>query len=235
MSSVAGVNPLEATFCLLKALRDEIREVREMLEEERRARGSETADLAAQVQELRTSKQRRFEETDNVIDQMKADMLSRFQKLQVQLEHAVADKMARFEKLEAKVESESIDRKGMIQAVTKQVNQEAAQWRVRHEMSDREVKDHKRQAEIHVNNHRQRHDDLREEVERLSSILRDNSMARDPFRHFAAKGTLPALSVSAPSAISTRAGSPMLTERGMNRACFACDSPLSRPHSSLAP
>jgi len=232
------VNPLEATFCLLKALRDEIREVRDMLEEERRARGCETADLAAQLQSLREAKEQRFEEVDNALEDLKADMLSRFSKLQVQLEEAVADKVVRFDKLEAKVDSESIDRKGMIQAVNKRIAQEASQWRVRAETSDREVKDHKREAEIHVNNGHRRHDDLREEVERIAAILRDNSMARDPFRHFSNKPALPALSTSAPSApISIlRPKSPIHTDRSFNRSCLGCakcDSPFQREMNSL--
>merc|ERR1719492_184582 len=133
---------------------------------------------------------------------MKADMFKRFQSLQVQLEKVVADKIARFEKLEAKVESDSIDHKGMVQAVSKRMAQEASQWRTRAEISDRDIKDHKNEAEVHVSNSRRRHEDLREEVERIAMILRDNTMARDPFRHFAAKPTLRPLSAS-PSALST--------------------------------
>jgi len=221
------VNPLEATFCLLKALRDEIREVRDMLEEERQARGCEVTDLAAQIQELRGA-EHRFSDIDNAIEDMKADMLSRFQKLQGQMEQVVADKIARFEKLEATMESESNDRKVGFQAVNKRLTQEAQQWRVRADTSDKEIKEHKRQADINGSNIRQRHEDLREEVERLAAILRDNSMARDPFRHFPGKPKLPTLSASAPSAMSTasplsmsRAASPIQTERSMNRICMS--------------
>jgi len=205
MSTALGaVNPLEATFCLLKALRDEIREVRDMLEEEKRARGTETAELAAQLQALRDAKIQRFEETENAIEEMKTDMQHRCQKLQVQTEKVVADKVARFEKIEAQVDVASIDHKGMVQAVNKRLAQEASQWRMRADVSDREIKDHKNQAEIHVNNHRRCHEDLREEVERIASLLRENSMARDPFRHFAAKPMLRPLSASpSPSAMST--------------------------------
>lgn len=232
---VQDVNPLEATFCLLKALRDEIREMREMLDEERQAREREDADLAAQVKELRGTEQGHFGEIDNAIEDMKADVLSRFQKLQEQMEQVVKDKLARFEKLEATVDSESNDRKSMFQAVNKRLTQDAQQWRVRAEMSDRELKDHKRQAEIYGSNTRQRHEDLQEEVERLAVILRDNSMARDPFRHFTAKPKLPALGTTAPPAVSTatqlsfRAGSPIQTERSMNRVtigtCTKCEFP----------
>lgn len=230
------VNPLEATFCLLKALRDEIREMHEMLDEERQARGSEIADLAAQLKELRGTEQRRFGEIDDAIEEMKADTLSRFQKLQGQMEQVVKDKLARFEKLEAAVDAESSDSKAMFQAVSKRVTQEAQQWRVRAEMSDRELKDHKRQSEIRGSNARQRHEELHEEVERLAAILRDNSMARDPFRHFTAKPKLPALSATPPPAASPatnlssfRAGSPIQTERSMNRvtiaSCTKCEFP----------
>lgn len=186
----------------MKSLREEILEVREMLEEERRARGSETADLAAQVQELRHAKQQRFEEVDSAIEEMKADMLLRFRNLQVRMEKVVADTNARFEKLEAQVEADSIDHKGMVQAVSKRMAQEASQWRTRADIADRDIKDHKSQAEVHVGNSRRRHEDLREEVERIAVILRDNTMARDPFRHFSAKPMLRPLSAS-PSALST--------------------------------
>jgi len=158
------VNPLEATFCLLKSMRHEIEELREMLDEERRARGGETANLAAQVQE-------RMDQTASV-------------------------KEERFEILEAKMESESSDRTAMCQAVSKRLTHEASQLRERAETVDKEVQDQKRQFKIHGADDWQRHEDLRMEVDRLSAILRDNSLAKDPFRHFPAKQMLPALSTS---------------------------------------
>jgi len=181
------------------------------------------------VRELRASKNQRFAEIDEAVEGNKADMLSRFQNLQVQMAQVVADKNARFEKLEATVESESIDRKGMFQAINKRLTQEAQQWRVRAETSDREMKDHKRQAEIYGSNSRQRIEELREEVERIAAILRDNSMARDPFRHFTAKPALPAFGGSATIRPISRVGSPLQTERSMlqtersmNRTCLGC-------------
>jgi len=190
------VNPLEATFCLLKSMRHEIEELREMLDEERRARGGETANLAAQVQELRGAKQQRFKEVDDTIEDIKTDTLTRFQKLQERMDQTASVKEERFEILEAKMESESSDRTAMCQAVSKRLTHEASQLRERAETVDKEVQDQKRQFKIHGADDWQRHEDLRMEVDRLSAILRDNSLAKDPFRHFPAKQMLPALSTS---------------------------------------
>jgi len=143
------VNPLEATFCLLKSMRHEIEELREMLDEERRARGGETANLAAQVQELRGAKQQRFKEVDDTIEDIKTDTLTRFQKLQERMDQTASVKEERFEILEAKMESESSDRTAMCQAVSKRLTHEASQLRERAETVDKEVQDQKRQFKIH--------------------------------------------------------------------------------------
>lgn len=198
------VNPLEATFCLLKTLRDEIREMREVQDEDRRIHGCEIAELAAQLRELRADKDQRLEEVDKVMEEMKGDMFSRFQNLQSHVKLAVQDKNARFEQLEVKVEEAMAERKDIFQTLNKRLSQEAQVWRVHAETSDRVMKDHKRQAEIYGSNSRQRHEELREEVERIAALFRDNSMARDPFRHFPARSTkLPALCASAPAKLST--------------------------------
>jgi len=178
------VNPLEATFCLLQALRNEIGEMREQLDEERRNRSTETAELSRQVRVLTDVLAEPNEDLPASIEKLKDDTLVRIRRLQEHIDKQVSFHAARFEELEEKLGLESNDRKAMLQLVNTRIRQEVAHWKVHAERADREMKEHTRLAEIHGSKSKQHHNDLCEEVNRLSSILCHNTMARDPFRHF---------------------------------------------------
>mmetsp|Transcript_104681 Transcript_104681/g.332970 ORF Transcript_104681/g.332970 Transcript_104681/m.332970 type:complete len:308 (-) Transcript_104681:65-988(-) len=177
-------NPLEATFFLLKGLRDELQELRDELAEEKKARTGENKIIAAQVKELKGTELQHHSEVLAMIEELRAAKLSRFEQFESFVDQALSEKATRFQKLETKLEAEITERKGMVQALNKRLGAEAQQMKVRAEKHERDVKEHKRTAELASSGHRQRHDELRQEVERIAGLLRENSMARDPFRHF---------------------------------------------------
>lgn len=183
-------NPLEATFLLLRGLRGEIHELREQLAEERRARICENKSFAVQLQDLRGAELQHHSEMLAMLEELRAEKTARIDRLEDFIENALKEKAVRFENIEAKVEVEITERKAVIQALNKRLGAEAAQWRVRSEKQDREVKENRRIADLAASGARHRHDELRLEVERIASLLRENTMARDPFRHFPPHGTM---------------------------------------------
>eukprot|EP00408_Alexandrium_pacificum_P039943 CAMPEP_0171279982 /NCGR_PEP_ID=MMETSP0790-20130122/65663_1 /TAXON_ID=2925 /ORGANISM="Alexandrium catenella, Strain OF101" /LENGTH=290 /DNA_ID=CAMNT_0011749183 /DNA_START=61 /DNA_END=929 /DNA_ORIENTATION=+ len=179
-------NPLEATFLLLRGLRGEIHELREQLAEERRARICENKSFAVQLQDLRGAELQHHSEMLAMLEELRAEKTARIDRLEDFIENALKEKAVRFENIEAKVEVEITERKAVIQALNKRLGAEAAQWRVRSEKQDREVKENRRIADLAASGARHRHDELRLEVERIASLLRENTMASGPVQALSA-------------------------------------------------
>mmetsp|Transcript_151937 Transcript_151937/g.279520 ORF Transcript_151937/g.279520 Transcript_151937/m.279520 type:complete len:177 (-) Transcript_151937:146-676(-) len=115
---------------------------------------------------------------------------TRFEKFEKYVEEIRQTTNTRIERLECKVDAEISDRFRVCQDILKKTSADTAQWRRRADRIDKDLVEHKSNTDTVHSDHAKRHDNLKEEVSKLQCVLRENTMAKDPFKHFR-PGVLP--------------------------------------------
>lgn len=178
-------NPFDSTFELLQVLREEIQEVRLAIVDECHERAQETSDLRQIIIELQHSKNDKFDQVCNTVEELRAQKTARFDKIEAYVEELRHTKTQRFEILDSKVETEINHREHSCRALDKTIQVEVAHILSFIQKIDKQIVDHKKIAELVHTHVKSAHEELVVEVDRLGCILRDNTMTRDPMKHFA--------------------------------------------------
>eukprot|EP00927_Polykrikos_kofoidii_P037451 TRINITY_DN31603_c0_g1_i1.p1 TRINITY_DN31603_c0_g1~~TRINITY_DN31603_c0_g1_i1.p1 ORF type:complete len:280 (-),score=49.11 TRINITY_DN31603_c0_g1_i1:307-1146(-) len=218
-------NPFESTFHLLRALRDEIQDLKTEVEAVKAAKLDRFKRLEDKVEDLRKATSSRFQANEGTADKVRADMSAGFDHVSTRLEDLRAAKRLRLERLEAALTDEVSDRLTAVQALDKKIRVETTQLRSKAEATSYEFGTHKQRYEADLTADRAAHIQLRQHVERLAETLAENSMARDPFKDL---GYLSPSNLCSPT--PPLAASPTYSSRGGGGAALAT---LSTPPSKF--
>eukprot|EP00927_Polykrikos_kofoidii_P070017 TRINITY_DN6583_c0_g2_i1.p1 TRINITY_DN6583_c0_g2~~TRINITY_DN6583_c0_g2_i1.p1 ORF type:complete len:287 (+),score=59.37 TRINITY_DN6583_c0_g2_i1:56-916(+) len=208
----AIANPFESTFHLLRALRDEIQDLKTEICELRAAKVARFEKLEEKVEDLRGATSSRFQSVEATAEKLRSDMNAGFEHTSTLVEDLRATARLRLDRLEAALKDEVSDRFTAVQVLDKKIRVETAQLRAKSEATCIELNGHKQKAEADLNADRQNHFLLRQDVERIAALLAENSMARDPFKD---------LGYSAPGNSASPTTSPVCTSRGGGGAALA--------------
>jgi hypothetical protein len=221
------MNPFESTFDLLQSLREEINELRLALVDEQHERARETSELRQQMIELKHAKNEKFDNVCNTVEELRQSKNSRFDKLEAYVEEFRGVKNQKYDQLDSKVETEINHREHSCRALDKTIQVEVSNLLAYSQKIDKEVQEHRRLAEIVYDKTKTQHEELRQEVENLGYVLRDNSMTRDPHKHFARRPGTQA---------KNEFSSPLISPNGGTRnRPLASSSSTSSPHSPQGP
>jgi hypothetical protein len=190
------MNPFEATFDLLQSLRDEINELRLALVEEQQVRAKETGECRQLMEEARYARNTKFEEVCNTVDELRQAKNARFDKIEAEAIDVRNWMKGQFESLDQKIEAEIDQREVACCTLDKTITFEVAQLQHFDRNVALEVEQHRRLAELFQASVESKHQGLRVEVDKLAAVLRNNSMTRDPHKHF---NTRPGRATVAPS------------------------------------
>eukprot|EP00406_Dinophysis_acuminata_P071532 CAMPEP_0179259300 /NCGR_PEP_ID=MMETSP0797-20121207/25754_1 /TAXON_ID=47934 /ORGANISM="Dinophysis acuminata, Strain DAEP01" /LENGTH=267 /DNA_ID=CAMNT_0020967347 /DNA_START=64 /DNA_END=868 /DNA_ORIENTATION=- len=179
--SQKGSNPFESAFSLLKGLRDQIHELQAALVQEQQLRARQVDELKSQVMELKKASAEDRATHGDATRAVKVALGEHASRLASGTEEFKAAVTGRVEKLESALDVEVFDRKQTDQSFTKRTNSEAQQWRAKCDKIERELQDHKAVYDLQGSSVKRRHQELREDVEKLADLLRNNSLSADPF------------------------------------------------------
>lgn len=221
--SVEILNPFDSTFELLHSLRDEITELRCAIQEEARERMQETSEIRQSLIENKHARNTKFEEVCNTVQELSAAKNQRFDRIEAFVEEFRAMRNESFDELVKKVELEITQRETADRALDKTIQLEISHIAAFCQKISKEIQEHRGVTEVTAVNTKAAHEDLAQEVDKLACILRDNSMTRDPMKHFSKR---PGTSSSA------QTPTPFLAERGARAITpLTIRSPLSRAGS----
>lgn len=154
--------------------------------EEQHERTRETSELRQQISELRQPKNDRFDEVCNTVEELRQLKNDRVDKIEAYIEEVRSSKNQRFDLLDQKIETEISQREAACRALDKTIQEEYTEVVSYTQKVAKDFQEHRKAAELYQGKCELNHDKLAVEVEKLQSSLRDNSMARDPHKHFRA-------------------------------------------------
>lgn len=197
------LNPFEATFDLLQNLRDEINELRLALVQERNERVHETGELKDAVAEARRAGAARSEQLKRELEDLRMTHETRFGNMEHSIHDIKGQDTQAIADLNEKLEMEIDQRQVACCVLDKALISEVEKLQRLNRSIAIELQDHKKKAEHFFASTEQTQEGLKLEVDKLCSLVRDNSMARDPHKHFAARPGRPAVTRSPNSSAMT--------------------------------
>jgi hypothetical protein len=179
------INPFESTFSLLQGMQQEISGLRDALAQVKEERIYDVNALKIQVQDLRDDSVSAFQELHQHIQEIVQERHEKIEVLEAQVHEIASKDISQMEQNRLKLAKEVDDRRVSCMAINKKLGIEATQWRSRCEKIEKSVVENRKMVDMFVKKAKERHEDLVIEVGRHATALLDNSMAIDPFRHFA--------------------------------------------------
>lgn len=193
-------NPLENTASILKGLASEIHELREGLLSEQRIRANEINALRKAFESEKGELPDRVAELTKEIADWRKSHAHRFEKVEQRLSEMDMEVGGRLDRVEAKLDAETEDRLQVCQDLIKKVNADGHQWKGRCGAIERDIADLKKALEQSCLVHAQRHDQCKMDVDKIASLLRENTLAKDTFEHFSARPSTPRRAMTATTA-----------------------------------
>mmetsp|Transcript_41647 Transcript_41647/g.132457 ORF Transcript_41647/g.132457 Transcript_41647/m.132457 type:complete len:239 (+) Transcript_41647:56-772(+) len=175
------LNPFESTFELLRALRDEIHELRAEVSKHKEASAARFEKVEGDIESCRSAQAAGFGALQQAMKDERQARNERFDKMAAMVEDITADKRVRLDQLDAQVKAEMNLRFEQNQVLERRLRTEVAQLKAHWEKTTAVLDGHRQQAESATLKDRQRHDELRQDVEKLAVLLSDSSLTRDPF------------------------------------------------------
>lgn len=229
------LNPFESSFALFRALRDEIMNLKAEVEELKNSNNTRIEKIENDLEGTRSSLTKRCDQLDTAHQDEKVSRNMRFDRIGAVVEELRKVKRARLDQLDAQMKAEMNLRFEQNQALDQKIRTEAAALRTVLDKQSLDFGEHRQKASVDQASDRNRHDELRQDLEKLAALLSDSSLTRDPFnqlgyRHMQPGGPHTPLGTTAhgSSLPPLMANSARVTPMNKNRSTF--DATMS-PHS----
>mmetsp|Transcript_86214 Transcript_86214/g.244388 ORF Transcript_86214/g.244388 Transcript_86214/m.244388 type:complete len:242 (-) Transcript_86214:92-817(-) len=184
---MADANPLDSTFQILKGLHGEIQELRDIVAQESHSRANDVHSIKLQLDIIRKSGDERLARLDAKAEELTAARAASCSKIEASLSALTRSVGDQFTKLEAAADAEARERAQETAALKQLVSSEASQWLARCRAIEKRAKEDRRLSDAACRAAKECHETLQADVHRLEALLSDNSMAKDPFKHFGGK------------------------------------------------
>jgi len=181
-TQASPLNPFEATFSLLMSLRDEIREVREELKELKEAKLTRFTALEERMDKHRIATDNHLTALEKAVEANTQHRDETIGRSKIDFEELRTAMNSRLAQLDAQMKAEMNIRFEQKQDLDKKIREEAANLLGMIEKLEVECGENKQKLETQSMEARHRHDELRQDVEKLAALLSDSSMTRDPFK-----------------------------------------------------
>lgn len=185
----APLNPFEAAFSLIKLLRDEIQELKVEMKEMRITTEDRFESIESSFTDFKTTASMNIRCLQSDVEQVKLAKISRFEKMEETVELLRSAKTKRFEVLEGQFKNETLERLASLQALDKKLVNRFKDLDAKWEKNTIAHTEHKENVKAINLEDRKRHDDLRQDLEKLAALLSCSSLTRDPFQELGYKAS----------------------------------------------
>lgn len=184
-------NPLENTASILKGLAHEIQELRDGLASEQTIRATEINALRKAFEDESGELPDRVSALTKEIEEWRKTHTHRFERVEHRLSEVDMEFGGRLDRFETKLHSEVEDRLQACQDIVKKINVDGSQWKGRCSSNERDITDLRQALENACMLHSQRHDQCKGDVDKIASMLRESTLAKDTFEQFVSRPSTP--------------------------------------------
>jgi len=175
------LNPFETAFALIRALRDEVQSLKSDTDDFKNKTEARFQKVEGDLDSTTVSLTKRCEQLEAADQDDKLSTNMRFDRMSDTVEELRKIKQARLDNLDAQMKSEMNVRFEQNQAVDQKLRTETANLQKALEKLSNDVGDFKNKVADDQATDRKRHDELRNDAEKLAALLSDSSLTRDPF------------------------------------------------------
>jgi len=187
------LNPFETAFALIRALRDEVQNLKSEVDEFKGKTQERFQKVEGDLDSTTIAFTKRCEALEVADQDDKVSTNMRFDRMSDTVEELRKVKQARLDNLDAQMKSEMNLRFEQNQALDQKLRTEASNLRNDLDKLNNDLGSFQNKVADDQKADRTRHDELRQDAEKLAALLSDSSLTRDPFnqlgfRHVAIAG-----------------------------------------------